>query len=256
MKRTILIIATVIGLTVIVGGGILGGLLLGVRIGSPNGSQHVSASSINIPAQPVNGQGQTAGSSRLTSSLKPEMAGNPCLANWDSGSDPAAVMLDNVCSAAQKFLAGYHLDSFLKIERVILFNQDAYVRVVERSSGVGAFELLVTNPPDLAVSPEPGADLEWNLKYGALMQQVLAGTYSGSPSFPAVSAALTVSPQQAVKDAQDWLDKHLTGDRADSAPYAFYGYYTVEVLEGSKVVGLLSVNGSNGEVFYLTSRDN
>ena len=66
----------------------------------------------------------------------------------------------------------------LKVAEVMVFDNNAYVRVVEQSTGIGAFELLV-DPATLAVTPEPGPNMMWNLKYSALNHQYMMGGMDG-----------------------------------------------------------------------------
>ena len=59
-----------------------------------------------------------------------------------------------------------------------------------------------------------------------------------------------VNETQAAQYAQEYLDAHDTGLVADDHADAFYGYYTLHVLEDEKIVGMLSVNGFDGSVWY------
>jgi hypothetical protein len=62
---------------------------------------------------------------------------------------------------------------------------------------------------------------------------------------------MTLSPDQASRIAQGWLDQNLKGDSAGT-PDAFYGYYTFHFLKQGKIDGMLSVNGYGGQVWYHT----
>ncbi len=152
----------------------------------------------------------------------------------------------------------------LKIAEVMVFDNNAYVRVVEQSTAIGAFELLV-NPSTLAVTPEPGPNMMWNLKYGAINHTgMMAGGYGmmggngtlgsyGSSATPsAVSATMPVSSSQALQAAQQYLDTALPGTQTASDADPFYGYYTIDILRGGNIVGMLSVNGYNSQVFLHT----
>ncbi len=167
---------------------------------------------------------------------------------------------DQAYQAAQKYLPSLN-NSDLKIAEVIVFDNNAYVRVVEQSTGIGAFELLV-DPATLAVYPEHGPNMMWNLKYGMMNGGGMMGYYGGYGSTANVSATMPVTAAQALKDAQTWLDGAMPG--AKTAPDAdpFYGYYTIEILRDGKTTGMLSVNGFSGQVFlhtwhgtFITSQD-
>jgi hypothetical protein len=158
--------------------------------------------------------------------------------------------------------AGRYLDSLnnpdLKIIEVMVFDNNAYVRVVEKSTGIGAFELLV-DPFSLAVTPEPGPDMMWNLKYSGLNHSNMMGgragmmgngTFSTTPA--TVLATMPVSSAQALQSAQHYLDKTLPGTKTAADADPFYGYYTIDILRDGKITGMLSVNGYSGQVFLHT----
>ena len=60
---------------------------------------------------------------------------------------------------------------------------------------------------------------------------------------------MTITPDQAVKAAQDYLDTVLVGSKVETTPLAFYGFYTLDILRDGKVTGMLSVNGYTGQVW-------
>jgi hypothetical protein len=63
---------------------------------------------------------------------------------------------------------------------------------------------------------------------------------------------MPVTSDQALKLAQEALDKLLPGTTTSDEADAFYGYYTIHVLRDGKVSGMLSVNGYSGEVWLHT----
>jgi len=62
---------------------------------------------------------------------------------------------------------------------------------------------------------------------------------------------MTVTSDQARIIAQSWLDINQPGATANS-PDPFYGYYTVDFERAGNLVGMLSVNGYSGLVWYHT----
>ena len=61
---------------------------------------------------------------------------------------------------------------------------------------------------------------------------------------------LTISLDQARENAQLVLDEALPGTRVDDTEAdAFYGYYTLHILQDDKITGMLSVNGYTGLVW-------
>lgn len=168
-------------------------------------------------------------------------------------SDVEPLTVDVAYQAAETFLSRLDIQG-LKIAEVMVFNNNAYVRVVEESTGIGAFELLV-DPVTVVAFPEPGANLMWNLKYGALNHQEMMDSHGGmmdpifSDAIPAdVTADMNVTAEQALQAAQQFLDKAQPGLTAGPDADAFYGYYTMDILHDGKPVGMLSVNGFNSQV--------
>lgn len=66
---------------------------------------------------------------------------------------------------------------------------------------------------------------------------------------------MTVTATQAKTNAQQYLNSYLPGNTTGDIT-TFYGYYTIEVLNGSSTYGMLSVNGYTGQVWYHTWHGN
>jgi len=171
--------------------------------------------------------------------------------------------------SAQKYVDSLGLND-LSLGEVMIFDNNAYVVVKETSTGMGAFELLV-DPTTKVAYPEHGPNMMWNLKYGGINHggmTLAPGASAGvggrggmmggygqnftnaTPSN--VTTDMSVTQDQAIKNAQTYLDQYLPGDTAATDPVKFYGYYTLDFSKDGKVVGMLSVNGYNGEVFLHT----
>jgi hypothetical protein len=184
--------------------------------------------------------------------------GSPMMGGY--GSSSAAVeplTVDQAYQAAGKYLTALN-NPDLKIAEVMVFDNNAYVRVVEQSTGIGAFELLV-DPATLSVYPEHGPNMMWNLKYAGLNHQEMMGGRGGmmgenafSTTPAAISATMTVSPEQALQAAQQYLDSALPGAKTATDADPFYGYYTIDILRDGKIIGMLSVNGFSSQVFMHT----
>jgi len=71
-----------------------------------------------------------------------------------------------------------------------------------------------------------------------VLSLALAGCMVG-PDFKSADAPI----------AQQWLDANQPGTTARS-PDPFYGYYTVDFEKDGRLVGMLSVSGSSGAVWY------
>jgi hypothetical protein len=137
----------------------------------------------------------------------------------------------------------------LQVAEMLEFEDAFYVRVAERSTGINAFELLV-HPYTGVTRQEAGPSTIWNTKYGgsegmaAIMRQGWAAPGSGQPT-----ADMLIKPDQALKNAQAYLDAQKNAQKVMQAA-KFYGYYVVPTLgKDGKVAGLLAVNGYTGRVW-------
>jgi hypothetical protein len=171
---------------------------------------------------------------------------------------PEPLTVAEVTEAINTYLAELDNDN-LQLTEVMIFNNQAYAEIVEKDTGIGAMELLV-DPATKTVYPEMGPNMMWNLKYGMMADFSRPGMMMGRFGFnrpdnttPDVSAEMTLTPEEAAKAAQTYLDElgnNLTVSTEHAEP--FYGYYTLHVLREGQVVGMLSVNGYSGQVFPHT----
>lgn len=132
----------------------------------------------------------------------------------------------------------------LTVKQVEEYSANFYVQVNEKSTGYGAFELLIDKYTG-SIYPEMGPNMMWNTKYGMMRGGILSGIY-GTPT-----ATMPVTEAQATTDAQQYLNIYLPGTTTGDVA-TFYGYYTIEVLNGATTYGMLSVNGYTGQVWYHT----
>jgi hypothetical protein len=162
--------------------------------------------------------------------------------------------------AVEEYLNRLGNDDLL-LGEVMIFDNHAYAEVVEKSTGIGAMELLI-DPATLVVYPEHGPNMMWNLKYSPMngpgmgygMGGMMGGYYrgQGAANPPDVSADMPVSPEQAVEAAQEYLDVELPGAKVSAEAEPFYGYYTLHVERDGQIIGMLSVNGFSAAVFPHT----
>ena len=151
--------------------------------------------------------------------------------------------MDSAVKVAQDVATSYPRGG-LAADEVIEFSNNYYASIREKSTGIGAFEILI-NRSTGSVTREPGPDMMWNAKY-SVMRGGMMGSFGVTGSGP-----MTVTVQQAQDTAQRWLDANQSGTSANP-PDAFYGYYTVDFERDGKLVGMLSVNGYSGQVWYHT----
>lgn len=138
----------------------------------------------------------------------------------------------------------------LQVTEVMEFANNYYAQVEERDTDRFAMELLVDKRTG-EVSPEPGPNMMWNTKYGMMGGSSMMGrggmmgnSYQATPD-----DRMPVSPEQAKQIANDYLDRVSPGAEAVE-PDAFYGYYTLHAERDGEIIGMLSVNGYSGEVWY------
>jgi hypothetical protein len=207
-----------------------------------------AASSALAQSQP--GPGLGPGGMMGTWGYGPMMGGyGPAgmMGGWWQGTPQQAAPLESLDAAQQAFQAYLERtgNPDLVLGEVMEFENNFYAIIEERSSGYGAFELLA-NKQTGAVFPEPGPNMMWNTRYGHMAGGGMMGSWWGQQ---APSGGSTVTPEQAERLAQQWLDRYLPGSTADH-PDAFPGYYTLHTLKGGTPTGMLSVNAATGQVWY------
>ena len=168
---------------------------------------------------------------------------------WDIPANAQPIALDTAAQAVQNYLKSYG-NADLTLAEVMEFDNNFYAVVMEKSTGTGAFELLV-NRYTGAVYPEPGPNMMWNTKYGHMAGGgMMGGMMGGRWNQP--TGAVTVTVAQARAAAQQWLDAYQPGAKLADDEMQFYGYYSMDFLKDGKVAGMLSVNGYTGQVWYHT----
>ncbi|MDP2901440.1 MAG: hypothetical protein Q8O47_10805 [Candidatus Bathyarchaeota archaeon] len=147
--------------------------------------------------------------------------------------------MDEAESIATNYLKSFG-GSDIQVKEIMEFQINYYVEYKERSTGLGAFEMLIDKQTG-SIYPEYGPNMMWNLKYG---HGGMMGGWSTPPS-----AQMSVSASQAKTIAQGYLDGAYPGSVAEEVNQ-FYGYYTVHITKSGTLFGMLSVNGSSGVVWY------
>lgn len=180
---------------------------------------------------------------------------------WGMGFGPSApasgsLTVDAAVSRVKDALAtpGYR---DLVTEEVMEFSNHFYVLVKEKSTGMGALELIVER--NGFIHPEP-ATMMWNTKYGhmggfgGMMGYGYGGGMMGGPGWygqPGTAPAQAISVERARQIAAQYLASAFPGTTPDEGT-AFYGYFTFDVERSGKPTGMLSVNAYTGQVWYHT----
>lgn len=171
---------------------------------------------------------------------------------YDSQANVDPLSVEETEQAVQDYLSYYNNDD-LMIKEIMIFDNNSYAIISEKSTGIGAFELLV-DPASKIAFPEYGPNMMWNLNYGmhngsGMMSGGMMGNYQRSQN---IDAEMPVSAKEATTYAQDYLDKYQPGVIVSDEITPFYGYYTIDLEKDGQIVGMLSVNGYDGRVFYHT----
>ncbi len=128
----------------------------------------------------------------------------------------------------------------MELLEVMEFQHNFYAAVKERDTGMGAFELLLWKGSG-RITPEPGPNMMWNLKYGMRMARSY-GKYTPS-----------IDEDRAREIVINSLRKLFSGSEVEvEEAISFYGYYTFDYSVDGRMTGMLSVNAFSGEVWYHT----
>jgi hypothetical protein len=159
--------------------------------------------------------------------------------NYNTEKGP--ITINTAATVAQNYVTAIG-NPDLEVVQVEEYTNNFYVQVSEASTGKGAFELLI-NKYTGSIYPEMGPNMMWNTKYGMMRGGILSGIF-GAPT-----ATSTITQTQAITNAQTYLTSYLPGTTTGDIT-AFYGYYTIEILNGTTPYGMLSVNGYTGQVWF------
>ncbi len=174
-------------------------------------------------------------------------------------SNAAPATIDQMMAAAETYVQNSGL-SGLEVGEIMIFDNNAYAIVLEKATGLGAFELLMNSGSQIAF-PEYGPNMMWNLKYGAMANGgmmggngggMMGGAYGGNSNQAEVSADMPVTKEKAFTIAQAYLDQYIPGMIVAEDSTQFYGYYSMDFEKDGIVAGMLSVNGYNQQVFLHT----
>jgi hypothetical protein len=201
--------------------------------------------------------------------------GSGMMGNYGSLTNVDPLSIADAETAVINYLATLN-DENLSLGEIMIFDNNAYAQIMNSETGQGAFEVLV-DPTTRNVFPEPGPNMMWNTEYGmmnggnygmmngqygsGMMGQydsgmmgedqyggMMGGNMMGNFGY-APDAEINITAEDAVGEAQEYLDAYLPGKTAEEQADTFPGYYTLHILEDGETVGMLSVNASSGQVF-------
>jgi len=177
----------------------------------------------------------------------------------------APITLDQAKTIAQQYLASTG-NSNLAIKEIMEFQYNFYIEYYEKDTGIGAFEMLIWKEgapygyPGYGygygmmgwrvgagvIMPEPGPNMMWNTKYSPMANGWMGYRYGYGYQ---ASSTMPISMSQAQQYAQAYLNATFQNAETKTATQ-FYGYYTIDFTVNGQIVGMLSVNGYTGQVWY------
>jgi hypothetical protein len=161
------------------------------------------------------------------------------VAAQQNGVGQGSLTLDRAAKLADDYLVSLG-NKDLAVDEIMEFEFNFYVLYYEKSTGVGAFEAIIDSAGTGgmmwmmgygSVRPEQGPNMMWNTKYG--MHNMMRGR--------SIFNNVSVTESRAKEYAQRYLDANFPGAVAEDV-HPFYGYYTIHVMAGGRVSGVLSVN--------------
>lgn len=181
--------------------------------------------------------------------------------NSGTSTNGEAYPLEALTEAVEEYIARY--DTELAVSDIFVFDDsEYYYSIIEKDTGKGAMELLV-NPYTKGIYPEYGPNMMWNLKYGmhqtgghmgrGMMGRGMMGYYYDeyddyySNDF---SDENDLTHEEAYNKAVEYLAVYSSELTVGDEYHEFYGYYTFHVNKNGETVGMLSVNGYTGTVWY------
>jgi hypothetical protein len=179
------------------------------------------------------------------------------IGDWPQSEDygRSSLSMERTEYLANQYLASLN-DPDLAVKEIMEFEQNFYVIYYERSTGVGAFEVLIWKTGENAgrITPEPGPNMMWNTKYGGMMGHMGGGMMGGGMmggyrEGEEPTADMPIGEDQAKKIGQEYLDQYSSGSTIVEST-KFYGYYTFDFAKDGEIQGMFSVNGYSGQVWY------
>ena len=174
--------------------------------------------------------------------------------------DGAMITMDDAIDIAGRFMNALG-NSALALDEVEEWDFNYYVVVKEVApSQYKAFQLIIDKWTG-SIMPEPGPSMMWNQKYGGMMNSMTDGMpgHMNRRDRKKTEPTFTVTPEAATSAANQFLrERFRRALVVDAAPDVFFGYYSFDVNDaatGAKY-GMLSVNGSSGQIWYHTWHGN
>ena len=170
--------------------------------------------------------------------------------------DGRLVQMADALNIASRYMNSLGNDG-LALDEIEEWEYNYYVVVKEASpSPYKAYQLIIDKWMGF-VMPEPGPNMMWNQKYGRMMNSMTDGMpgHMSNRERRINDPKMIVTPDAATSAASQFLRERFSRLLVVAGPPdTFYGYYNFDVNDvgtGTKY-GMLSVNGTTGQVWYHT----
>src|SRR4030067_1546295 len=176
-------------------GGYSGGMMSGGRMGGMMGGYYSGYGTTTPPASAGQyGWGGCRGTNGYVSPTPPTQG--------------VAITLDKAVNVAKAHLASLN-NPDLAIDEVEEYTQNFYVLFYEKSTGIGAFEIIIDKYTG-TIYPEMGPNMMWNTKYGMMSGitggGMMGGGMMGGYGYGTQTGPITVTVDQAKTNAQQFLN--------------------------------------------------
>ncbi len=170
--------------------------------------------------------------------------------------DRRTVQMDDAINIASRYMDTLS-SAGLALDEIEEWEYNYYVVVKEAPpSPYKAYQLLIDKWTGF-VMPEPGPNMMWNQKYGGMMNSMMDGMpgHMNKRERRITDPKMTVTLDAAASAASQFLRERFSHPLVVAEPPdTFYGYYNFDVNDAATGIkyGMLSVNGTTGQVWYHT----
>ena len=137
----------------------------------------------------------------------------------------------------------------LKISMVYVFeDRDPYFLITEVETDRGAMELRASVRSGVVYLERSIANI-WNVKYTQRMgnRRIMGSGIMGG-YYRDYDSDNELTHEEAVEIAESYVTLKMEGIVLDANHHTFYGYYAFHLLKDREIVGILRVNGFDGQV--------
>lgn len=161
----------------------------------------------------------------------------------------AVLTTDEIVSRIQDYVEQQNNPN-LAVARLHEFNLAYQAEVVERDTGLHAFDLMVTKGVS-RTSPATGPNILWNTKYGPTIAEIgggygMLGRILAQPA-PDDMRLNEAETRDIAEVAINDMDASLS---LEDEAATFYGFYEFYLDRDGEAVGALAVNGYSGQVWF------